>query len=219
MNHILIPSPPKIERVARHEAGHLVMLWVLEKPVLACTITEEGGLTKPFAKWATCSPELKALYVIGGLVYGNNEKELQQLLQDQNPEHYEEESDQHILATLSQKGVDLSSVLDTARKLLMTFCLTPVCECYNTLIEKRTLDFLTIRQMFDKFDNMGWTDDDSHRLGEYSKSDIVMGRLLMGQGQKTLGKNCIPWPEGHVAAHPSIEELTDAAREELRNLK
>lgn len=32
--------------IARHEAGHLLMLWLLDRDAVACIISDEGGLAK-----------------------------------------------------------------------------------------------------------------------------------------------------------------------------
>ena len=41
-----IAADKSLLALARHEAGHLLMLWLLDRYAVVCIITDEGGLTK-----------------------------------------------------------------------------------------------------------------------------------------------------------------------------
>ncbi|MFA6843620.1 MAG: hypothetical protein WCR33_04385, partial [Bacilli bacterium] len=56
--------------LARHEAGHLLMLWLLDRYAVACIITDEGGLTKALddKPGEKETPHQRILYAMAGMV-------------------------------------------------------------------------------------------------------------------------------------------------------
>ena len=59
-----------IKTIALHEAGHLLMLWLLDRYAIGCIITDEGGLTKALdgKPGEKETPHQRILFAMAGMV-------------------------------------------------------------------------------------------------------------------------------------------------------
>lgn len=187
----------------RHEAGHLLMLWLLERQGVACGIADGCGLTKALDEpGAMETPHQRILYAMSGMVLGGDYDLLRDLRQHaMEPDHFDPMSDSHYVAEAlplirGEPTIVLNQFHDIILRLGSRF-LKAHRQATKLLLEKRKVAFDTIYSLFSQW-------DDEYRLVSRPKSDIVCRTIArsfrwpMPRG-RFIGWDFKPLPDGYVA--------------------
>jgi hypothetical protein len=112
-----------IKTIALHEAGHLLMLWLLDRYAIGCIITEEDGLTKALDDnpGEKKTPHQRILYAMSGMVLAGDFDLLSGLRQNAaEPDHFDKYSDSHyIVEALPHIGGDPKVVLSLCQDIIL----------------------------------------------------------------------------------------------------
>ena len=202
---------------ASHEAGHLLMLWLLDRYAVACIITEDGGLTKvlenyPKGKETPCQ---RILFAFSGMVLSRDFDLIDDLRHHaSDPGYFDGHSDSHFIAdALPLIGGDPDVVLTVFSEHHHCFGKrfnNAYKQSVKLLLEKKQITFDTIHGLFSQWDiECG--------LVTRLKSDIVC-RIIskdfhwhvpMGRG-RFIGWDFKPLPEGYVV--PTRIRLIELAK-------
>ena len=201
--------------IARHEAGHLLMLWLLDRYAVACIITNEGGLTKALDEpGAKETPHQHILYAMSGMVLSGDYDLLRDLRQHATePDHFDPMSDSHYVAeALLHIGGDPTIVLNQFHDIILRLGSRfnkAHRQAVKMLLAKRKVAFDTIHDLFCQWDA-------EYGLVSRPKSDIVCRTIArafrwpMPRG-RFIGWDFKPLPEGFVApARMGLIELAES---------
>lgn len=219
-NHRRIFSPTDLMSIARHEAGHLLMLWLLDRYAIACIITDEGGLTKALDEpGAKETPHQRMLYAMAGMVLGSDYDLLRDLRQHATePGYFDPMSDSHYIAEAlpligGEPALVLSQYLHVILRLGNRFRKAHR-QATKLLLEKKKIAFDTLHGLFSHWDV-------EYGLVSRPKSDIVCRTIArafrwpMPRG-RFIGWDFKPLPEGFVApARMGLIELAERVKEQM----
>jgi len=159
--------------LARHEAGHLLMLWLLDRYAIACIITDEGGLTKSLddKPGEKETPHQRMLYAMAGMVLAGDFDLLNNLRQHATePGYFNPISDSHHAAeALPLIGGDPAFILNQFHDIILRLgsrFRKAHRQATKLLLEKRKITFDTIHGLFSQWDA-------EYGLESRPKSDIV----------------------------------------------
>ena len=166
--------------IAKHEAGHALMLWLLDQFLLGVCISEDGGVTWRVIDTSIKHPSLHLLYLLAGMVLSHEHEQIDNLREHiDTPDYFIPESDSSIIAqlvrcfgepplsVLIQHEVVLARLRRRYGKVFNELA-TLLIDCDNHL-----LDF---RQLYDLF--LKW--DVEYGFDKRPKSDAVMRTLARG---------------------------------------
>jgi hypothetical protein len=216
-----ISTNTDLRTLARHEAGHLLMLWLLDRYAVACIITDEGGLTKalddkPDEKE---TPHQRILYAMAGMVLSGDFDLLSDLRKHATKlDYFDPISDsRHAAETLPLIGGDSAFVLNQFHDIILRLgsrFRKAHRQATKLLLEKKQITFDTIHGMFSQWDvECG--------LVSRPKSDLVCRMIArafrwpMPRG-KHIGWDFKPLPEGwNPAPRTALKELALMIKAEL----
>ena len=215
----IFPTIADIKTVARHEAGHLLMLWLLDRYAVACIITDEGGLTKALDEHDTKeTPHQRILYAMAGMVLSADFDLLNNLRQHATePGYFDPISDSHHAAeALPLVGGDPMLVLCQFNDIILRLgsrFRKAHRQAAKLLLERQKIAFDMIHGLFSQWDV-------EYGLTSRPKSDLVCRavarafRWPMPRG-KFIGWDFKPLPTGFVApARIDLMELAERVREQ-----
>ncbi|MGI5924523.1 MAG: hypothetical protein ACOX9E_11330 [Lentisphaeria bacterium] len=140
--------------LASHEAGHLLMLWLLDRYAIACGITDGCGVTKALdVPGEKETPHQRILYAMSGMVLAGEFELLSELKQHATePDHFDPMSDSHyVVGALShidgEPAVVLSQFADVILRLGNRFRKAHN-QASRLLRERGVIAFDTIHGMF-----------------------------------------------------------------------
>jgi len=171
-NHRSIFPMANNNTLARHEAGHLLMLWLLDRYALGCFITNEGGLTKALDEPGEKeTPHQRMLYAMAGMVLAGDFDLLNDLRQHATePDYFDKYSDSHYVAeALPLIGGDPMLVLSLYQDIILRLgsrFSKAHRQATKLLLEKQKIGFDTILGLFGQWDV-------EYGLVSRPKSDIV----------------------------------------------
>jgi hypothetical protein len=199
---------------ASHEAGHLMMLWLLDRYAIACIITEDGGLTKVLENYPEDkeTPCQRILFAMAGMVLSRDFDLIDDLRSHAaDPGYFDNHSDSHFIAeALPLIGGDPDVVLSVFQNIIMRFGKRfnkAYKQTLKLLLEKKQITFDTIHGLFSQWDS-------EYGLVNRPNSDIVCRiiaksfRWPMHQG-KFIGWDFKPLPVDYVS--PKRIGLTELA--------
>ncbi len=152
---------PKVTRlgIARHEAAHLMMLWLLDRPALFCMADDKGGATKQL-KAPDAHKETILEHVLDSIAGMIGEwapeviAELKEHIRDINW-FFEESDSHHIALGISYLDGDpevwLCGFIEVTHRLLVKFS-RPHREVTKLLLQKDVLDAVMIYILFEKWE-------------------------------------------------------------------
>jgi hypothetical protein len=201
-------------------AGHLLMLWHLERYAIGCIITEEGGLTKAFKDepGEKETPHQRILYAMSGMVLAGDFDLLANLRKVAEPDFFDEHSDSHYIAeALPLIGGDPKVVLSLYQDIILRLgnrFHKAHRQATKLLLEKHQIAFDTIHNLFSQWDA-------EYGLDSRPKSDIVCRIIArafhwpMPRG-KFIGWDFKPLPEGYMATERmGLMELAERVKEQV----
>ena len=172
-----IPTNADLNSTARHEAGHLLMLWLLDCQGVACGIADGCGLTQQLksddAPLETQHEHI--LYALAGMVAENNTFLLDELRANvEHPERFDVQSDSfHVSLAISRLSgnpeVWLDGYAEGIRRLQQRFA-KALTEATRLVRERGIISFDITHALFQKWDDVYFADG---RV----KSDLV-GRTI-----------------------------------------
>ncbi len=168
-----------LRKVAKHEGGHALMLWLLDQYLAGIYICENGGVTMrvAFPDRKMTHPSQHLLYTIAGMVMTYDHDVIDDLRAHvDTPEYFAKETDSYAAAMLVRcfKANPFGVLLfhdAAAMRLRIRFR-----RQYNELLdmlfkdENHTLDFKRLHELFGKWDREAGFD-------KRPKSDLVMRSL------------------------------------------
>lgn len=168
-----LPAFGNLKDTARHEAGHLLMLWLLDRYAVACVITDDGGVTKalddkPGEKETPCQ---RILYAMSGMVLAGDFDLLNDLRKHAaEPDYFDKYTDAHfIVEALPLIGGDPKVVLSLYQDIILRLgsrFRKAHRQATKLLLEKKQIAFDRIHSLFSKWDV-------EYGLDNRPKSDIV----------------------------------------------
>ena len=198
--HGISPKAP-LRHIARHEAAHIVMLWLMDRPVLGCMISADGGLTVQLPD-ETGSKETQnehILYALAGMVGEKNLELKEDLFKHiEKPEYFDTNTDSYHVAQAIKllRGNPRSWLVcyELAISRLLDKFSKPYRELTTLLAEKEMVDFKTLHEMFNKWNAIFFPE------GKL-KSDVCSKAVLRAIGTKIPRKTLFGWdlrplPEG-----------------------
>ena len=159
------------ESVASHEAGHLLMSWLLGRDVIHCSISEDGGDTQT-AGGEQETPHQRLLASLSGMVMEENVPVLKELLEHlDNPAFFHQNTDSFAAA----KGVEM--ICEDGRQEFLLGLINVIqrfkfqyMKAYNAirtiLMEHRCITAEQCHALFDEWDR-------EYVLEKHPKSDVV----------------------------------------------
>ncbi|HRR42560.1 MAG TPA: hypothetical protein P5244_15110 [Syntrophales bacterium] len=197
-----MPAFGNLTTTARHEAGHLLMLWLLDRQGFACGIADGCGMTKALdAPGEKETPHQHILYAMAGMVLSGDFDQLNDLRQHATgPDYFDRFTDSHYVAeALPHIGGDPSMVLSQFHDIILRLG-SRFRKAHRLatmlLLEKREIAFDTLYSLFSEWDA-------AYGLVSRPKSDIVCRtiarafRWRIPRG-KFIGWDFKPLPEGYV---------------------
>jgi len=213
-----IPSSVDTKMIARHEAGHLLMLWLLDRYAVACIITDTGGLTKALddKSGEKETPHQRILYALGGMVLAGDFDLLSDLrIHATEPGYFNPISDSHYVAeALPHIGGDPAWVLNQFHDIILRLgsrFRKAHRQATKLLLEKREIAFDTIHDLFCQWDA-------EYGLVSRPKSDIVCRAIARAFRWPMPRGRFIEWdfkplPTGYLApARMGLMELAEIIR-------
>ena len=93
-----------LNHVIRHEAGHILVYWLLDRPLAGCLVTEQGGLTKIIQTDDTQEQIIPHILVaLAGMKMGNDQEAIFELEDHiDNPARFHAKTDSRIVADAMQ---------------------------------------------------------------------------------------------------------------------
>lgn len=177
------------------------MLWLMDRPILGCLVTDKGGLTAqlPDEAGSKETQNEHILYALAGMV-GEKNFEVREDLREhvKDPDYFHSETDSyHVVQAIKLLRGDPSRWLvcyEMAVDRLLSKFAKPYREATTMLVEKGMLDFKEIHEMF-----LRW-DEEFFPEGRI-KSDVcaraVLKEMEMRVPRKeSFGWNLRPLPEG-----------------------
>jgi hypothetical protein len=168
-----LPTFKNLKTLARHEAGHLLMLWLLDRYAVACIITDEGGLTKALDDnhGEKETPHQHILYALAGMVLAGDFDLLSDLRQHATkPDDFDKFTDSHYASeALPLIGGDPMLVLSLYQDIILRLgsrFRKAHRQATKLLLEKHQIAFDTIHSLFSQWDA-------EYELDSRPKSDIV----------------------------------------------
>lgn len=219
-NQRCIFSAADITTIARHEAGHLLMLWLLDRYAVACGIADGCGLTRALDEpGAKETPHQHILYAMSGMVQGCDYDLLRDLRQHATePGYFAPMSDSHYVAeALPFIGGEPALVLSQFQDIILRLgCRFNKAHRQATklLLEKQTIGFDTIHGLFSQWDV-------EYGLVSRPKSDIVcrmIARTFRWRLPRGLfiGWDFKPLPADYVApAKMGLVELAERVKNQV----
>ena len=199
--------------IARHEAAHLVMLWLMDRPVLGCMVSAEGGVTVQLPDEAGTKETQNEhiLYALAGMI-GEKNLEVREELREHVGEldYFDPNTDSyHVVQAISllkgNPNAWLACYELAVGKLLEKFA-KPHQEAAALLATKGMLHFKEIYEMFTRWDEAFFPD------GKV-KSDICARTVLRQLGMRLprqgfFGWDLRPVPKGwQQPKPPSFPEI------------
>ena len=156
-----IASKTSFLQIARHEAAHIIMLWLMERPVLGCMVSDKGGVTVqlPDETGAKETQNEHILYALAGMIGEKNFELKEDLFEHiENPKYFDSNTDSyHVAQAIALLNGNSSTWLVcyemAVDKLLVKFT-KPYHELTALLVEKGMLDFKTLHELFNKWDKL-----------------------------------------------------------------
>lgn len=206
---------------ANHEAGHLLMLWLLDRYAVACIITEDGGLTKVLENYPTCkeTPCQRILFAMAGMVLSRDFDLIDDLRNHaSDPGYFDGHSDSHFIAdALPLIGGDPDAALTVFQNIIVRFGKRfnkAHKQAVKLLLKKRKLAFDTIHSLFSQWDA-------EYGIASRPKSDMVC-RIIAKSFRWTIhrghfiGWDFKPLPDEYVVpARIGLMELAKHVNEHL----
>jgi len=210
--------------LASHEAGHLLMLWLLDRYAIACGIADGCGITKSLDEPGEKeTPHQRILYAMSGMVLAGEFELLSELRKHASDMGYfEPMSDSHyVVGALphidGEPAVVLSQFTDVILRLGNRFRKAHN-QAVRLLRERGVIAFDTIHGMFCQW-------DEDYGLVARPKSDLVCRavartfRWRMPRG-RFVGWDFKPLPEGVVApARMGLAELAERVKGQVNGGK
>ena len=217
-----LPTFKNLNTLARHEAGHLLMLWLLDRYAIACIITDESGLTKALddKPGEKETPHQRILYALAGMVLGGDYDLLRDLRQHATePGYFDPMSDSHYIAeALPHIGGEPALVLCQFNDIILRLgsrFRKAHRQATTLLLEPREIAFDTVHAMFSQWDV-------EYGLESRPKSDIVCRTIArtfrwpMPRG-RFIRWDFKPLPEGYVVpARIGLMELAERVKQEQK---
>ena len=93
-----------LNHVIRHEAGHVLLYWLLDRPLAGCVVTDKAGLTKIIQTDDTQEQIIPHILVaLAGMKMGNDQEAIFELEDHiDNPAHFHAATDSRIVADAMQ---------------------------------------------------------------------------------------------------------------------
>lgn len=214
------PTRTWLRKTAKHEAGHLLILWLLDRYAVACITTDEGGLTKALDEHDTKeTPHQRILYAMAGMVLAGDFDLLSDLRQHATkPDYFDKYSDSHYVAeALPLIGGDPAFVLNQFHDIILRLGgrFRKAHRQVTKLLQKnRQITFDTIHGLFSQWDV-------EYGLEIRPKSDIVCRiiarafRWPMPRG-RFIGWDFKPLPVDYVApARMGLMELAEQVKRQV----
>ncbi|NLF61568.1 MAG: hypothetical protein GX574_10490 [Lentisphaerae bacterium] len=219
-----IPAIADFTTTARHEAGHLLMLWLLDRQGVASGIADGCGLTKALDEpGAMETPHQRILYAMAGMVLGGDSDLLRDLRQHaMEPGYFDPMSDSHYVAeALPYIGGEPALVLRQFHDIILRLGSRfnkAHRQATKLLMEKRTIAFDAIHGLFSQWDV-------EYGLVSRPKSDIVCRmiartfRWRLPRG-RFIGWDFKPLPEGYEApTRMGLMELVEMVKGQVAGEK
>ena len=206
--------PIDLTPLARHEAGHLVTLWLLDRQAVFCGLVDGCGITKALDEPGVKeTPYQRILHAQSGMVLSSDVASLRDLrLHTADPGYFDPTSDSHyIVEALPHIGGDPAVVLSQFSDVILRLgnrFRKAHNQAMRLLRERGAIAFDTIHGMFCQW-------DEDYDLVTRPKSDLVCRavartfRWRMPRG-RFIGWDFKPLPEGFVAPERmGLVELAD----------
>lgn len=209
--------------LARHEAGHLLMLWLLDRYAAACAIAASCGITKALDEPKEKEmPHQRILYAMSGMVLAGEFDLLSELKQYAiEPDYFDPMSDSRYVAeTLPHIDGDPAVVLNQFTDVILRLG-NRFRKAHNQaarlLHERGAIAFDTIHAMFCQW-------DEGYDLATRPKSDLVcraVARAFYWRMPRTrfIGWDFKPLPTGFVAPERlSLVKLAERGKGQMGNM-
>jgi hypothetical protein len=213
-----IPTIADLTSTARHEAGHLLMLWLLVRYAVACGIADGCGVTKALdVSGEKETPHQRILYAMSGMVLAGEFELLSELKQHAaEPDYFDPMSDSHyIVEALPHIGGDPAVVLSQFSDVILRLG-NRFRKAHNQaarlLCERGVIAFDTIHGLFCQWDV-------DYDLVARPKSDLVCRAVAHTFHWRMprapfIGWDFKPLPGGFVApARMGLEELAERVKD------
>ena len=210
-----------LNTIAKHEAGHALLLWLLDQYLEGICVTENGGVTKRVMlnQTAMKSPSLHLLYLLAGMVMANEHEQIDDLRKHiDTPDYFAPESDSNLIAQLVRCfNTHPISVLIQHEVVLSRFRMR-FRKAYNELLDTllhndgHLLDFRQTYEMFGKWDL-------EYGFDKRPKSDVVMRTLARVFNWKMPKCRWVGWDmkplEKWEYKRPSLMELAMKVKDDI----
>ena len=220
-----IASKTSFLQIARHEAAHIIMLWLMERPVLGCMVSNKGGVTVqlPDETGTKETQNEHILYALAGMIGEKNFELKEDLLEHiGNPKYFDSNTDSyHVAQAIALLDGPPSTWLVcyemAVDKLLVKFS-KPCHELTSLLVEKGMLDFKTLHELFNKWDKLFIPE------GKV-KSDVCARVVLRAFGARLPRGGVFGWdlrllPDGwQQPKRPTLMQLLQKVGSYLQNKK
>ena len=220
-----IASKTSFLQIARHEAAHIIMLWLMERPVLGCMVSDKGGVTVqlPDETGAKETQNEHILYALAGMIGEKNFELKEDLFEHiENPKYFDSNTDSyHVAQAIALLNGNSSTWLVcyemAVDKLLVKFT-KPYHELTALLVEKGMLDFKTLHELFNKWDKLFIPE------GKV-KSDVCARVVLRAFGTRLPRRGVFGWdlrllPDGwRQPKQPTLMQLLQKVGSYLQNKK
>jgi hypothetical protein len=213
-----------LNTLARHEAGHLLMLWLLDCNAAGCIIAEGGGLVMPVAEPGKHEmSHMRILRYMAGMVLADQHDVFNRLHQHATePDYFTPLCDSHHIADAlrgvnGDPNVRLNQYRDIILSLGSRFRKAHI-QATKLILEQQIIVLDAIYELFGQ-----WTAEYDQSI--QPNSDVVCRAIArafrwpMPRG-KFIGWDFKPLPEGFVAPkRAELRELMERVREQFQSLK
>lgn len=209
--------------VARHEAGHALMLWLLDQHLFGIFIRKEGGMTRRLeAEGNTMGMASHyILYILAGMIMEQRKEAVEELHEHADDSGcFDQRTDSYFVAKALENFEDPPLVVLSRHEAVIRRCRRRFARQFNELVDillhrsEHALVFNQAYELFAKWDIMAGFD-------KRPKSDFVMRALAREFGWRLPRCKWIGWdmeplpPDWEPRPKRTLEEIIKIVGKEL----
>ena len=209
--------------VARHEAGHALMLWLLEQHLFGIFIRKEGGITRRLEPAGNTMGMAShyILYILAGMLMEQRKEVIEELHEHAgDPDYFDQRTDSCFVAKALEDFDEPPLVVLSRHEAIILRCRRRFARQFNELVDillrnpKHAVVFDRAYRLFNRWDRMAGFD-------KRPKSDFVMRALAREFGWRLPRCKWIGWdmeplpPDWKPMPKLTLEDIAKKVSEQL----